>query len=149
MDNHNGNGTITPNGPLVVSETIDGEAIIMHHGSGTYFNTMGSGALIWEAIERTATLDDIAAQLICVYDVDKEGALGATRRFLATLAAHDLVKLGGEVSARPLEVSAHREPFLEPELGVHTDLADMLLLDPVHDVDAAGWPAPKFQYSVV
>lgn len=148
---YSSNSTITSNGPLVVSETIDGEAIIMHHGSGTYFNTTGSGALIWGAIERAATLDIIAAHLVAVYDVDTERALAATRRYLATLAAHDLikpgsaVKLGSEAFADLPKASPRREPFREPELGVHTDLADMLLLDPIHDVGEAGWPAPKPQ----
>ena len=25
----------------------------------------------------------------------------------------------------------------------YTDMRDMLLLDPVHDVEAAGWPVPR------
>jgi Coenzyme PQQ synthesis protein D (PqqD) len=145
MYTYSANSTITPNGPLVVSETIDGEAIIMHHGSGTYFNTTGSGALIWGAIERTTTLDIIAAHLVAVYDVDTERALAATRHYLAALAAHDLIKPGSEAFADLPKASPHREPFREPELGVHTDLADMLLLDPIHDVGEAGWPAPKPQ----
>jgi hypothetical protein len=27
-------------------------------------------------------------------------------------------------------------------LGVHPDMQDLLLLDPIHDVDEVGWPTP-------
>ncbi len=140
-----GTDAIAPNAPLVVSETIDGEAIIMHHGTGEYFDATGSGALIWEAIEHNATPAAIAAQLASTYGLDPDHAAASTGAFLALLDQHGLTRPVDGVG-HPLPPPAPPcLPFAEPVLGVHTDLADMLLLDPIHDVDAAGWPSVRVQ----
>jgi hypothetical protein len=31
-------------------------------------------------------------------------------------------------------------PWVRPVLESHTDLADLMLIDPVHDVSTRGWP---------
>jgi hypothetical protein len=38
-------------------------------------------------------------------------------------------------------------PFRVPVLNRYSDMADMLLLDPVHDVEESGWPVPKPPHS--
>lgn len=127
-----------PNAPAVVSETIDGETIIMHHGSGHYFDTDGEGSTLWQAIEGGATLAAMAQRLSERHGMAADGADAAARHFLATLAGHDLIR--GEPAGAFPDPPAVRK--VGPQLGVHTDLADMLLLDPIHDVGEAGWPAP-------
>ena len=37
------------NSPQVVNETIQGEAIVIHLGTGTYYSLQGTGAAIWDA----------------------------------------------------------------------------------------------------
>ena len=36
-----------------------------------------------------------------------------------------------------------RPAFVAPALTRYTDVKDLLVLDPVHDVDEMGWPTPK------
>lgn len=134
---------IAPNAPEVVSETRDGEAIIMHHGSGAFFNTMGSGAVLWEQIERGTTPFGLSVSLSLTYGLPAPEADAVVGRFLALLTEHGLISIDAEVAAPAISPPAPLAPqgaFEEPELGVHTDLADMLLLDPIHEVDAVGWP---------
>jgi hypothetical protein len=38
----------------VISEIIDGEAVIMDMGSGSYFSTVGIGADIWRLVTSSA-----------------------------------------------------------------------------------------------
>ena len=130
------------NSPQVVSETIDGEAIIMHHGTGHYFNTTGTGALIWQAIEQGASAPAIAGRLAAAFEVNEAGARAAVSGFVAALEANDLVRRAPAGPAAAFGPPAVKAAFAEPELHVHTDLADMLLLDPIHEVDETGWPAP-------
>jgi hypothetical protein len=33
-----------------------------------------------------------------------------------------------------------KKPFTDPVIEIYTDLQDLLLLDPIHDVDDRGWP---------
>jgi hypothetical protein len=132
---------LVPNAPLVVSETLHGEAIIMHHGNGHYFNAVGSGATIWEAIEHGASVAALIERLMRAYDIDLATARTAVMSFARTLADNGLIRIG-EDPAAPLPAPIAGGGFSTPELGVHTDLADMLMLDPIHDVDEGGWPMP-------
>lgn len=133
--------TVAPKTPMVVSETLDGDAIIMHHGTGCYFNAISTGALLWESVEQGATPQGLAERLVAACGISEAEAQGAAARFLDRLVEHDLVKPGEDLPGAVPPVTPMA--FAEPELSVHEDLADMLLLDPVHDVDEAGWPAPK------
>ena len=40
-------------------------------------------------------------------------------------------------------ISGTRQPYSPPVLNSYTDMEELLLLDPIHDVDQAGWPMPK------
>jgi len=42
------------NSPTVVSETVDGEVIMIHLDTGNYYSLRSTGSLIWDAIERKA-----------------------------------------------------------------------------------------------
>ena len=39
------------------------------------------------------------------------------------------------------ESAIEKKPFNKFEMTAHTDVQDLLLLDPFHDVDDSGWPA--------
>lgn len=132
---------IWPNAPMVVSETIDGEAIIMHHGNGYYFDARGTGGLIWQAVEAGWSMSAIAARLATATGIDGAQAMASVGIFLTELAAQDLVRAGNG-PALALDAAPAMD-FAPPTFGVHADLADMLLLDPVHDVDEGGWPQPR------
>lgn len=134
------------NAPAVVSETIAGETIIMHHGTGHYFDTSGAGTTLWEAIEAGgADMATLTAMLIERHRAGPTEAAAAAERFAALLGQHDLVRTAPAREDPPAAGPVcGTEPFEEPVLGVHTDLADMLLLDPIHDVGEAGWPAMPF-----
>lgn len=129
------------NAPTVSGEVIDGEAIIMHLRLGHYFSTEGSGALIWSGIEQAAPLDAIARALAVRYGIDAARADAAVATFVAELARHDLIRPGGGGGTVPEPGSLGiGGAFTEPRLEVYTDMQDLLLLDPIHDVDEAGWP---------
>jgi hypothetical protein len=36
-----------------------------------------------------------------------------------------------------------REPFAAPALNTFSDMQELLLLDPIHEVDEAGWPVAR------
>lgn len=43
----------------------------------------------------------------------------------------------------PAAPVGERPPFVRPILQKYTDMADLLLLDPIHEVDEQGWPHPR------
>lgn len=134
------------NSPHVVGEVIDDEAVIIDLQSGRYFNTRASGALIWAGIEQGATIEALAAQLAARFDIAPAEAAEQALAFVAILEGHGLVRAGQAAAAIPASPEAlGREVFAVPQLGIHSDLDDLLRLDPIHDVDAAGWPMAQRQ----
>jgi hypothetical protein len=137
------------NAPSVAGEVIDGEAVIMNLTTGHYFSTQGSGATAWEAISAGASRAQIAATLQRHYAVADDEVVQAVDTFVAELLRYNLV----------VETPAHDHPPVSPApiapedgslapfhplvLHVYTDMDDLLLLDPIHDVNDEGWPTPK------
>jgi hypothetical protein len=133
------------NAPTVLSETIDGEVVILNLDSGNYFNTTGSGALIWEAIRSGIALPAIEAGLAARYGLPADEARAAVGRFVEELSDHALIAPAERAVPNAdgaALFSGMGETFAPPELGVHSDMQDLLLLDPIHEVDEMGWPAP-------
>jgi len=137
------------NAPAVVSEIIDGEVVIMNLTSGNYYSSDGVGAVIWGCIEGGRTLGDIERLLSLRYRAGAEDIAAALAAFFDRLIEERLVR---EIALPPtpaadngqaFDGAAGRERFVLPALHVYTDMQDLLLLDPIHDVDEAGWPRPR------
>jgi hypothetical protein len=132
------------NEPTVISETIDGETIIINLASGVYYSLKHSGAAIWAAIQQSANLGAIGAMVRSSYDVDGNDIEHEVSTLVQRLVEEDLVRPTlGDVS-QPLACAPSSKerlaPYLAPVLDKFTDMEAMLLLDPVHDVDEKGWP---------
>ena len=135
------------NTPKVVHETIDGEVVIIHLDTGCYYSLDGVGAAIWNWLDTGASLGEAAERLGQSYP-NNQAEAGAT---VTQLAA----ELQIEALIVPLNqpASAGRNPappnvalpaaFQRPVLHKHTDMQDLLLLDPIHEVDETGWPSIK------
>jgi Coenzyme PQQ synthesis protein D (PqqD) len=134
------------NSPNVIHETIEGEVILIDLKTGTYYSLRDAGAAVWQAIEQGAGEDGIAAELRSRYSASEGEIHDAVRQLLGELEREGLVRADeAEPGAVTPPVSANgaaRLPFAAPVLEKHTDMQDLILLDPVHEVGAAGWPHP-------
>jgi hypothetical protein len=132
------------NEPKVISETIEGETIIINLESGTYYSLKNSGAAIWAAIQQSASLGAIAAMVRSSYAVDGDDVEHDIATLVQRLVEEDLVRPTPGNTAPPTACGPASEgrlaPFVAPVLDKFTDMEAMLLLDPVHDVDEKGWP---------
>lgn len=136
----------TVNAPAVVSEVIDGEAVILNLRSGHYFSALHTGAVVWEWIDGGASDEEVAAALASRYGLPASEAARGVSAFLSELLRHELVTEGRTANgALTPALDATRAPasWAPPALSVFTDMEDLLLLDPIHDVGDAGWPSPK------
>jgi Coenzyme PQQ synthesis protein D (PqqD) len=137
------------NTPAVVSEIIDGEAIIMNLKSGNYYSAEGVGTLLWHGIEQGKTYHQLVELVKRAFPTVPEDLAAAIDPFIDDLMAHELIRGTPTESAGVLSdelelthVNGSGE-FRAPVLNVYADMKDLLLLDPIHDVDEVGWPAPK------
>ena len=119
----------------VVSETIDGEVVAIDLESGRYYSLEGPAARAWEAIQAGQDLDGIASTVAAAAGVRADEAGPDVAAFLAELEAEGLL-VGGNGSA-PAAPGPGRVPLV---LHRYTDMQDLIVLDPIHDVDETGWP---------
>ena len=135
------------NSPNVIHETIEGEVVLIDLKTGTYYSLRDSGAAIWQSIEQGAGEDDIEAALRSRYDASGDDIRDGLRRLLGELEREGLIRAEDGEAAEAASPSfsdngAARLPFAAPVLEKHTDMQDLILLDPVHEVGAEGWPHP-------
>ncbi len=134
------------NSPTVVSETVDGEVVMIHLDSGNYYSLRSTGAVIWDAIERGVSLGAITSALDATSHngADVGAQVGS---FVEQLRAEELivpadVSRSAAITADTIERPA--DAFELPVLEKYTDMQHLILLDPVHEVDEdEGWPRPR------
>lgn len=136
------------NGPRVIFENIDGELILVHMERGTYYSTDEVGALLWGRIEAGCTASEMCDALRAQYAAGPEEIASAVFTFLARLTEEDLVSAEASIGEPPAPGRPSprgTRPFRPPLLQCYRDMQDMLSLDPIHDVEAAGWPVPRIE----
>lgn len=133
--------------PDVMHELIEGEVIIINLVSGTYYSVRGSGAEIWELVQDAEEIggDDIVDALGVVFEGSPAEFEGQVTQFLDELVREGLVvevepSRDAPRMPRISENGGARRPFERPTLEKYTDMQDLVLIDPVHQVDDAGWP---------
>jgi hypothetical protein len=130
------------NRPSVVSEVIDGELVVMNLATGNYFSSTGTGAALWACLEAGMSEEALAATLVARHGIDAARAAVDVEAFLAWLRAEGLVRecaAGGAIAAAPAATAAG--PYEAPQMHVYSDMRDLLMLDPIHDVAEEGWPS--------
>jgi hypothetical protein len=132
----------------VVHQTIDGEAIIIHFDTGIYYSLAGAGAEIWALLAGGHSIDEIVSSLEQLYDADSGELRKAVERLVEELAQENLIEpsvVATPALARNGDGASPnaRSAFSPPVLDKFTDMQDFLLVDPIHEVDASGWPYTK------
>ena len=138
------------NEPTVVHENIDGETIILNLDTGNYYSVVNVGADIWDLIVRGKAAGDIVVGIRGIYQCSSDDE-ETIYIFLEQLQQEGLIIAGDgkkgasiqEVSIAENKTEGQKSVFQTPVLNRYTDMQDLLLLDPIHEVDATGWPSTK------
>lgn len=136
----------TVNTGQVISEIIDGEAVMINLTTGNYYSLNESGAFAWNAIERGASATDIVDMLASRFEGDRAEIERTTGALIEELTREELIvptETDGAGTPALETTAAGRQPFSAPRLEKHTDMQDLILLDPVHEVGEQGWPHVK------
>ena len=137
------------NTPRVSSETIEGEVIIIDFISGAYFSTDKIGAVVWDNMIAGLSPERIIAGIQQRYPDQAEECGPAIAAFIVQLESEKLVAPisdeSQEAAADNRNQAVYPDVFVAPVLNKFTDMQDLLLLDPIHETDAQGWPVRKKQ----
>jgi len=127
----------------VVAETLEGEAVRVHMGNGRYYSLRSSGAAAWSLLAAGAPVSRVTEALAAHYGVPAERVGPETAELVARLESEELLVMEpDDANDRPaIELSDEFGSAWEtPQLQVYTDMEDLLLVDPVHEVADDGWP---------
>lgn len=139
------------NVPQVVHETIDEEAIILNLNTGNYYSIEWPGTIVWDLISETGNVEGIKNAFLNIEGPKRNDIEQAFNSFVTSLLNEELVVTAENGEATSLEVDKKTEEEFKKAitkldkliLNKYSDMRDMLLLDPIHDVDEKGWPEPK------
>ncbi len=136
------------NAPGVIFERFEDETVVINLDSGRYYTLDPMGAEVWRCLNQGVALDQLIAAFRRDYDGDADLIEASVREFVALLLSEQLMRpttsvdvARGDGAPAPRSAPPSREAFRSPTLAKYDDMAEMLLLDPVHDVNEAGWPS--------
>lgn len=128
-------------GPEIVHEAVDGEVIAIDLDSGSYYSLAGSGPAIWSLLAGGAGEEEICAGLTARFGA-AETIAADVAGFLAQLRENGLVVDADDGSGAVPPLDDDGAAYEPPRFERYTDMKDYFLLDPIHEVDTAGWPRP-------
>jgi hypothetical protein len=140
------------NRPKVIHETINDEVVMIDFDTGNYFSLNHAGTHVWSLIESGSTLGEIIEGIKHLYKGSPTDIADAVNRLVAELNQEELVvpessgpseSVGGDKASVESRGEADKLDFEAPALQKFTDMQDLLLLDPIHEIDETGWPNIK------
>lgn len=126
--------------PHCSADDFDGEIVAINLDTGIYYSVKDAAALLWHDLLAGHSVET----LLEVAQGDEELRV-AIERFADELLASGLMRLAtiAKSPAQPAKIAvANLSAMTAPVLESFGDMQDLLLLDPVHEVDEeTGWPS--------
>jgi hypothetical protein len=76
-----------------VAERLFEETVVLDPQTDRYVRLNRTGTSMWDALERPASVADLAARLVAEFEIDSERAHADVVAFLRQLAERDLIEL--------------------------------------------------------
>lgn len=139
-------------GPNIIHEAFEDEVILLNMNNGNYYSLAEVGADVWNLIQAGLTTTDILVAIGKRYDGDIPEIASTVNQFITQLQQENLIVEENQESLDnqqgidalgAIKPEAVRRPFQAPTLQKFSDMREMLLLDPIHEVDETGWPGVR------
>ena len=119
------------NAPKVIHQIFETEVVAVNLESGSYYSIEGAGIDLWRLLEAQRSDAEVFETEIA-------------RKFLSELTEEALIVAEENTAAAPVsgveEMTTRDLSVDPPRLRKFTDMRDLLLLDPIHELDEGGWP---------
>jgi hypothetical protein len=130
---------LRPNEPNVISEPMEEELVVINLETGCYYSLNSTAAVIWHNLEKGVTPKNIAEIFFEYKDDSKDDNKYKIESFCNYLKDERLMIESNEVRAEE-KLPIVKIKFEKPVIEKFSDMQEMLLLDPIHEVDDKGWP---------
>ena len=124
--------------PRLAAEVFDGEYIIANLDTGLYYSVQGIAVSLLNLLPYENP-QNVITQLSEVFPEHSTTILAELNAILKDLLENEII-LNGEMR-NPAETPAFVPPgeYIPARFNQYADMKDLLLLDPIHDVDEEGW----------
>ena len=121
------------------SDTLEGETVLIDTMTGSLFLFTGLAFQIWHCFADGRAAESVVAEVVGRYGASAEAA---TQSFIEALETAQMLRDKASTTMpedAPGEVWP--EVFLVPAIERYDDIADIIAMDPIHEVDQVqGWP---------
>lgn len=125
----------------IAHQRVDDEVIVINLLTGAYFSLRTAAADAWDLLIGGTASAEVGATVAARYAVDANQVGSDLAAFVATLVAEGLLGEGAPAQAAPaLPAVPPGATYTGIALEKFDDMEELLLLDPIHEVDDAGWP---------
>jgi Coenzyme PQQ synthesis protein D (PqqD) len=127
----------------VIHRLIDDEVVMIDLETGNYFTLRGSATRMWACIEAGMSCRETLGHLQESFEGDTSVIDQGLRRLLDQLLEENLIVPTDEPARRSVSLAPEgdRRDYDDPAFEKYEDMADLILLDPVHEIDQEeGWP---------
>ena len=129
-----------------VFEQFDKEMVLINLEDGLYYNVSDTGTEVLQLLEQGLTVAEVVDILSAHYS-NTEELPGLVEGFFAKLKEQGIliphpqgVPASSVSSAKETPRNGAMSHFAPPVLTRFDDMQEILLLDPIHQVSAQGWP---------
>ncbi|MDF2940499.1 MAG: hypothetical protein K0R66_1141 [Gammaproteobacteria bacterium] len=129
-------------GTEIIHEVLDNEVIIANLDSGVYYSIRESGAPIWQLLLSGYNLSEATSMVAEKYSMKIEDISAPLQTFVNQLLDEELLVNGSSLET---QIKLHLDlswptKFNKPSLEKYEEMKNLLMLDPIHEVDEQGWP---------
>lgn len=130
----------------VVNEKIGSEIVVINLETGCYYSLNRTASLLWDLISDRATDREITGLMVRNFNISEEAAVRQFGDFIKYMMDEKLIteiennRSGHKSSIDEIDSTFDYE---KPLVTRHSDMQEMLRLDPIHEVTDLGWPNKK------
>lgn len=152
LPDRNSHQSFECNAPDVIFENFGDETVLLNLESGKYYSLNPLAMYFWEVLCQGVAPSEIAAHIAGSYNGNANAqntgiqALGADLgAMVEQMLSEGLIRPSS--TSRAIADAASTQAglpteFSPPAIAAYDDVAELLLLDPVHEVGELGWPDP-------
>ncbi|MBX7174813.1 MAG: PqqD family protein [Pyrinomonadaceae bacterium] len=136
------------NTPHIVSEVFaDEEAAIINLKTGNYYSLNKTATEIWSLIEKGFSFDEIMLFFQNNFKLDDSFQINEIKQFIENLIDEGLISAFDEPALTQTQSEdsprLNQKEYEPPFIECYPDMQELLLLDPIHEVEETNWLVNK------
>jgi len=128
----------------VIHELLDKEVIIANLDSGIYYSLRGTAVPVWQFLLANYGSQQVIRLFAERYTSSVSEIESCLNSFMQKLVEENLLleAVDADVQLAEIEINNLLWPavFAAPILERYDEMTQLLMLDPIHEVDEQGWP---------